>query len=154
MYKVFGFTFSGIRAAIIFIMLIAACIFVMRTAVRTSVRKHPEACLGAVQNHCISVIGKKWKAGMMSNEEYNKKYGLCKAVDIRLIEAAGGIFDPVTVRITVNADMGWPLDMNVFVFKALDMNFYTLTALRGIISGHWEFNHHQSYSNFTFNGSF
>ena len=155
MYRVFGFSFFKPQLAIVFVIGVLVFVFGYHKVIQNSIRKHPDATLRAVQDHCRFVMGKR--LGKVPNDELSSTLQRCADIEVKSVEAAGGVFDPVIVRITVEIPSSLPLESTVLVFKSADINtgsFNFLSGLSHLISGRWAFNFFNTYSDTTFRGSF
>jgi hypothetical protein len=148
MYRAFGFSFTKLWGLVLFLVLLVAFVLVYHRLIESSIRNHPESTLHAVQNHCRYVLGKQ--LDKMPKDEFSAQFRLCNDIRIKSVEAAGGVFDPVIVKITIE-------DQRVFIFKSADIgprSFNFLSSLSSLMSGHWAFNFYTTYSETTFHGSF
>lgn len=151
MHRVFGFSFNSSKGLILFVILLAIFVFAYHKLIQSSIQNHPESTYRAVREHCHYVLGKQFD--QMPQDVFSAKFQSCDDFRVKSVTAAGGIFDPVIVRITLESPHNLPLDTDIFVFKTIVMNFNFLSGLHGLISGNWEFNFYNTYSDFLFKGS-
>lgn len=155
MARAFGFSFVKPRGAILFVVLTVVFVLGYHRIIQNSIRNRPGATLQAVQEHCRYILGKR--LGQKSNDEVSTELQRCKDIRVKSVEAAGGVFDPVIVKITVEAQPSPPLENDVFIFKTADINargFNFLSGFSSLITGGWAFNFFNTYSDRTFHGSF
>ena len=150
-----GFTPARLTAITVGLVLMVTFVLAYHQVIQRSIRSHPESALRTVREHCRFMLGKQ--LGKLPKEELDAKFRACDDIRVKSIEASGGVFDPVVIKVTVEAQAKPPLDQTVFIFKSADigpkgLNF--LTSLDRLSSGHWEFNSSTTYSNTTFHGSF
>ena len=155
MARAFGFSFVTPGSAVLFVVLTVAFVLGYHRIIQTSVRNRPDATLQAVQEHCRYILGKR--LGLKPNDEVSTELQRCKDIRVKSVEAAGGVFDPVIVKITVEAQPSPPFDNDVFIFKTADistrgLNF--LSSFSSLITGRWAFNFYNTYSDRMFHGSF
>ena len=154
MYRAFGFSFADIKGVVFFVVILVISVFAYHKAIQSSIRSHPEATRLAVQQHCRYMLGKQ--LGKIPQGELSDKLQKCDDVRVKSVSAAGGIFDPVIVKITLDGQSQSPLGKDVFIFKTADINtrkFNFLSGLNSLSSGHWEFNFYNTYSDTFFYGS-
>lgn len=89
----------------------------------------------------------------MERDVFSDKFQSCDDFHVNSVTVAGGVFDPVIVKILLERQDKFPLDKEVFIFKTMVINFNFLSGLHGLISGNWEFNFYNTYSDFLFKGS-
>ena len=155
MYRTFGFTFAKPQFAVLFVVVVIAFVWGYHRVIQNSIRKHPEATLQAVHDHCRFLLGKR--LGKMPNDDLANEFQRCNDIQVRSVEAGGGVFDPIIVKITVEAQTVIPLDPPVLIFKTSDISPRSLNFLSGLsslLSGRWAFNFFNTYSETTFHGSF
>jgi hypothetical protein len=155
MYRVFGFLFDKPKGAILFLLVPVVFALAYHRVLQNSIRKHSDVTKQLVQDHCRYMVGKR--LGKTPSQEISNELQSCKDLRVKSVESSGGVFNPVIVRITVEAQPSSPLDSDVFIFKTVDINtghFNFLSGLNRLISGHWEFNYFNTYSDTTFHGSF
>ena len=156
MLKALDFNFVSPKYLVLFVVMLVIFVLAYHQVIQNSIRNHPESTRRAVQEHCRYMLGKK--ITKMPEEEFVEKFHSCSDVRIKSVTASGGVFNPVIVKITVERQNGWPLESDVFIFKTADINTgKSLDFLSGfyrLLNGQWEFNHFNTYSNTTFNGSF
>ncbi|MFZ3022471.1 hypothetical protein [Pseudomonas sp.] len=112
--------------------------FAYHKLLQSSIRSHPEAAQRAVREHCRYMIGKQ--INQLASDDYSEKFQACDSFTVKSVEAAGGLHDPVIVRITLDGESDFPLGEDVFIFKSVVINFHLLSGLSGLMSGRWEFN--------------
>ena len=155
MRRTFGFSFSTPLGLILFLVLLVAFVPAYRRIIQKSIRNHPATTRRAVEEHCRYMLGKQ--VGTMPPAELAAEFQRCSEFRIKSVEAAGGVFNPVMVRITLETQPRPPLGKEVFIFKSADINtgkFSLLSGLTSLITGRWAFNSYNTYSNTTFSGSF
>lgn len=155
MYRVFGSSFASLKGAILFVALLVVLVFAYHRVIQYSIRNHPDCTLRAAQDHCRYMLGKQ--LGKMPRAEFEAELQRCNEIRVRLIEASGGVLDPVIVRITLEAQPHFLQNMNVLIFKSADISPGSLNFLSGfqcMLSGNWKFNSNTSYSSVMFYGSF
>lgn len=151
MYRAFGFSFSSSKGLILFVMSLAISAFAYHKLIQSSIQNHPESAYRAVQGHCRYVLGKQ--LDQMPHDVFSDKFQSCGDFRVKSVAAAGGVFDPVIVKIILENPHNLPLDNDVFIFKTVVINFNFLSGLYGLTSGNWEFNFYNTYSDFVFKGS-
>lgn len=151
MHRALGLSFSSHKGLILFIILLALFVFAQHKLIQRSIQNHPESTYRAVQEHCRYMLGKQ--LAQMPREVFSEKYQSCGDFRIKSVAVAGGVFDPVIVKIILENPHNLPLDNDVFIFKTVVINFNFLSALYGLTSGNWEFNFYNTYSDFVFKGS-
>lgn len=155
MYRALGFSFTTRNGLILFIVLLVIFVFSYHSIIQQSIRNHPESTLLAVQEHCRYMLGKQ--IGKIPNDELAAALQRCNDIRLKSVEAAGGVFDPVIIKVTIEAQHQPPLDKTVFIFKSAAIHsgvFNLVSSLNCLISGHWNFNFYNTYSNTMFHGSF
>lgn len=150
-----GFTPARLTAITVGLVLMVTFVLAYHQIVQRSIRNHPECALRVVREHCRFMLGKQ--LGSIPKEELEERFRRCDDIRVKTIEASGGVFDPVMIRVTVAEPPPPPVDKTEFIFKSADigpkgLNF--LTSLDRLSSGKWEFNSSTTYSKTTFHGSF
>jgi len=147
MYRAFGFSFNSVKGLILFVILLVFFVLAYHALIQASIRNDPESTRKVIREHCHYMLGKQ-----LTQDDFADKFERCDDFSIKSVAAAGGIFDPVIVKITL--DEQHPLlGKDVFIFKTIVLNFNFLSGLHGLASGTWEFNFYNTYSNFMFKGS-
>jgi hypothetical protein len=155
MARAFGFSFVTPRRAALFVVLTVVFVLGYHRVIQISVRDRPATTLQAVQEHCRYILGKRF--GLKPNDEVSAELQRCKDIRVKSVESAGGVFDPVIVKITVEAQPSPPFDSDVFIFKTADISpkgFNFLSSFSSLITGRWAFNFYNTYSDRMFHGSF
>jgi hypothetical protein len=147
----FALSFANFKGVVLSLIVLLLVAFAYHKLLQSSIRSHPEAVQRAVREHCRYIVGKQ--INQLEAENYAEKFQACDSFTIKSVEAAGGLHDPVIVRITLAGESNFPLGEKVFIFKAAVINFHVLNGWSGLVSGRWEFNFYNNYSDFTFNGS-
>ncbi|TAK62726.1 hypothetical protein [Methylobacter sp.] len=151
MHRAFGLSFSDSKWLILFVILLVIFVFAYHKLIQSSIQNHPESTYRAVREHCHYVLGKQFD--QMAQDVFSDKFQSCDDFRIKSVTAAGGVFDPVMVKIILESPYNLPLDKDIFIFKTVVINFNFLSGLHGLISGNWEFNFYNTYSDFIFKGS-
>ncbi len=151
MYKAFGFSFGSLKWMILFIAVLVLAVLAYHKLIQSSIRNHPEAAHQAVREHCRYVLGKQ--VNQLSRDDFSEKFQACDDFRVKSIAAAGGVLDPVVVKITLDKQDHFPLSQDVLIFKTKVINFNFLSGLYGLLKGNWEFNFYNTYSDIIFNGS-
>lgn len=151
MPRAFGLSFSSSKGLILFVILLTIFAFAYHKLIQSSIQNHPESTYRAVREHCHYVLGKQFD--QMAQDVFSDKFQSCNDFRVKSVTVAGGIFDPVIVKIILESPHNLPLDKDVFIFKTVVINFNFLSGLDGLISGNWEFNFYNTYSDFIFKGS-
>jgi hypothetical protein len=136
-------------------LLLIASGFGYHRIIQRSVLRHPEVALQTVREHCRYVLGKQ--LGKMPKEELSARFRLCDEIRVKSVEAAGGVLDPVMIRVILEDQPKMPLDQKIFVFKlanSTSRNLSFLTSLGCLSGDSWKFNSATSYSDRTFRFSF
>ena len=155
MYRVFGFLFSKPKSAVLFLLFTVVFVLGYHRVLQKAIRNHPQATTQAVQDHCRYVVGKR--VGNTPPQELDDDLQRCKELRVRSVDVAGGVFDPVIVKITVEAMPSSPKNSHVLIFKTADISsghFDFISGLHSLTSGQWKFNFFNTYSETTFQGSF
>lgn len=151
MHKAFGLSFCSAKGLILFVIFLAIFAFAYHKLIQSSIQNHPESTYRAVQEHCRYELGKQFDK--MPHDVFSDKFQGCDDFRVKSVTVAGGVFDPVIVKIILESPHNLPLDNDVFIFKTVVINFNFLSGLYGLISGNWEFNFYNTYSDFVFSGS-
>ena len=151
MHKAFGLLFGSSKGLILVVALLVIVVFGYHKLIQSSIRNHPESTYRAVREHCHYVLGKQ--IHQIGQDDFSDKFQSCDDFHVKSVTVAGGVFDPVIVKIIVERQNNFPLDKEVFIFKTVVINLNFLSGLYGLISGNWEFNFYNVYSEFVFKGS-
>jgi hypothetical protein len=155
MHQDFNFSFIWPRRLMLSGVLMVVVVLGYHKIVQNSIRKHPETTRLAVQEHCRYLLGKQ--VGKMPRAELNADFQRCQDIRVTSVKAAGGLFDPVIVKITIESQPRILQDRTELIFKSAAINsgkFNFLSSLHCLLSGHWTFNYYTTYSRTTFYGSF
>lgn len=146
-----SFSFSRVWGVALSAALLLMAAFAYHKLLQSSVEAHHEQIRQAVREHCRYMTGKQ--IHQLSQDDYSDKFQACDNFTVKSTKVAGGLYDPVIVKITLERSADFPLDEDVFIFKSAAMNFHFLSGLSALMSGQWEFNFYNTYSVLTFNGS-
>ena len=155
MHPDFSFSFFRPRGALLSGVLLVAMVLGYHKLVQSSIRNHPETTRFAVQEHCRYLLGKQ--VGKMSRSEFNEEFQRCQNIRVKSVKTAGGLVNPVIVKITIESQPRILQDRTELIFKTAAINsgkFNFLSSLHSLLSGHWTFNYYTTYSRTTFYGSF
>lgn len=144
-------SFLGFKRLITSLALLLLFAFAYHKLIQNAVHSHPESVQRTVREHCRFLIGKQIK--QLAPNDYMLKFQACDDFTIMSVETAGGLYDPVILRVTLNRNAAFPLEGDVFVFKSNAFSFNFLHSLSGLMSDHWEFNFYNTYSDMVFYGS-
>lgn len=148
MNRVFGFSFRSGRSALVFAVGFMLFALLYQTFIERSIRSHPDVVQLTVREHCRHVIGKD--VGNLPSSEFLEKLERCDRFRVRKIEAAGGLINPVLLKVTLDESADFPIAQSELVFRSLYTNLSLSDSLHGLMSGQWAFNHFNSYSSGTF----
>jgi len=151
MHRAFGLSFNTLKGVVLFVILLVIFVFSYQKLIQTSIQNHPESTYRAVREHCRYEVGKH--LNQMPQSVFSDKFQSCDDFRVKSVTVAGGVFDPVIVKIILESQHNLPLDKDVFIFKTVIINFNFLFGLYGLTSGNWEFNFYNTYSDFIFKGS-
>lgn len=151
MYRAFGLSFSSFKGFTLFVTLLVIVVFTYHKLIQRSIQNHPESSYRAVREHCRYELGKQFN--QIAHDVFSDKFQSCDDFRIKSVTAAGGVFDPIFVKITLETPHNLPLDKNVFIFQTAAVNFKFLSGLYGLSSGKWDFNSYFTYSDFVFKRS-
>lgn len=124
-------------------------------ALQQSIRNHPEATQRVLQEHCRYLLGQQ--LGKLSGLEVAERLRRCGDLRVKSVDAAGGVFDPVYVRIVMEPPPQPVVDPQVFIFKSASVysrGWDFGASLSCLLRGKWEFNPFTTYSEFSFKTSF
>lgn len=153
MYKVFGFSFSSGIGLVLFLIALAVFVPVYYGLIERSIEGDPQTSLRAIQAHCRFTLGQQLVAGEIDADSM-AEWQQCDDVQIAAVDAAGGLLNPVIVKITLDPEHHLPQGKQEFVFRSANAGVPLLSGLSGIVTGRWAFNHFVTYSELTFRGSF
>ena len=151
MHRAFGVSFVGLKGLILFVVFLVFFALAYHSLIQRSIRHNPESTRQAVREHCRYMVGKQ--LDQLSQDDYTDKFQSCDDFRVKSVAAAGGLLDPVIVKITLDSQHPLPLGKDEFIFKTVVINFNFLSGVHGLTSGKWEFNFYNTYSDFLFKGS-
>jgi hypothetical protein len=150
-----GLSAARLKRAIPFAVLLVAFVLAYHQLIQRSIRSHPEVTLRTVQEHCRYMLGKR--VGKTPPAELSDQLQRCASIRVKSVEVAGGVFDPVFVRVTIEPQSPPLLGTDVFIFRAEEVGWGDFTFLSGLcslVNGRWAFDVHHTYGQTTFRGSF
>lgn len=132
------------RAAALALVLLVA----WRALLGQSVRRDTESLRRAVRDHCRHELGlpSAWRAA----SHFEAAFEGCDDFEVVSARAAGGLHDPVIVRIELRRGPRFPLEFDAVSLRHALLVLPVVASFTGLASGRWEWNPGVAFSDFRF----
>ncbi len=135
-----------------FLALAVALLVGWRLVLGQSVRRDADSLRRAVRDHCRHELGlpSSWRGP----GDFEAAFEGCEDFEVVSAGAAGGLHDPVMVRIALRRGPRFPLAFDTVALRHALVALPVVASFGGLASGRWEWNPGVAYSDFRFATSF
>ncbi|MFM7144131.1 MAG: hypothetical protein ACKO2K_19685 [Alphaproteobacteria bacterium] len=123
-----------------------------RILVTRSVRRDTGSLRRAVVEYCRHGLGlpSDWRGP----PDFETAFAGCEDVEILSAQVAGGMLDPVMVRIALRRGPAFPAEYDSVALRNALVSMPVVASLGGLATGRWDWNPAVGYSDFRFWTSF